>query len=164
MQPNSRLRPIDSARAYRRNLPHWEQPGCVYFLTFHTAPGYPLPDAAKEIAMTAARFHAGKKYVLYACVVMDTHVHMVLQPLETSPGVFHSLASITHSIKSYSANQIQRATRKKGSIWQDESNDRVIRNETELLNTLAYVVGNPVTTGLVTKPEEYRWLFCESWQ
>jgi putative transposase len=92
---------------YRGNLPHWEIPGSVYFITFNTTQVFNLSDAAKDITAASIRFHANNKYRLYAFVVMDTHVHIVLQPLEKSSGVFHTLAQIMHSIKSYSAHQIQ---------------------------------------------------------
>ena len=75
------------------------------------------------------------------------------------PGVFFSLAQIMHSIKSYSANRIQRLLNRKGSIWQDENYDRIIRDEGEYLEKLNYIVNNPLKAGLVEKPEDYRWLY-----
>jgi len=62
----------------KRNLPHWEFPGSIYFITFSTANGYELNEIAKDIAFNTIKFHADKKYSLFACVVMSTHVHMVL--------------------------------------------------------------------------------------
>jgi REP element-mobilizing transposase RayT len=77
-----------------------------------------------------------------------------VQPVE-----YHSLAQITHSIKSYSANRIQRLLNRKGSIWQDESYDRILRDEKEYLEKMNYIMNNPLKAGLVEKPEDYRWLF-----
>jgi len=105
------------------------------------------------------RFHADRKYTLYACAVMDTHVHLVLQPLEESPGAIHSLAGITHSIKSYSANRIQKLYGKQGRVWLDENYDCVFRDDKEYLETLSYVVTNPVKAGLTGTPDEYKWLY-----
>ena len=35
------LDPEDTVRRYRRNLPHWRQPGATYFVTFRTADSIP---------------------------------------------------------------------------------------------------------------------------
>jgi REP element-mobilizing transposase RayT len=161
LEPGSELKSVKEFRIYKRNLPHWEHPGSVYFITFKTAVGYNLTDAAKDITFAAIKFHTDKKYRLHACVVMKTHVHIIIYPLEESKDSFFSLAQIMHSIKSYSANKIQRALNKKGSVWLDESYDRIIRDDYDYLEKMNYVLYNPVKAGLVDEPEEYRWLFYE---
>lgn len=161
MEPAARLKPVTEFRVYRRNLPHWEQPGSIYFITFSTTKGVILSDTAKDITFDSIKFHAEKKYRLYAGVVMETHVHLVLQPLQEPGGVFYSIAQIMHSIKSYSANRIQRLLNRKGNIWLGESYDRIVRDDAEFLEKLNYIVNNPVKAGLVAMPEDYRWLLVE---
>ena len=161
MEPNTRLKPVKEFRVYKINLPHIELAGSIYFITFRTAQEFALFDAAKEIAFTSIKFHANKKYRLYACVVMETHVHSILQPLEESGGTFYGLSQIMHSIKSYSANRIQRLLNEKGHVWLDENYDRIIRNDEDYLEKVNYIVNNPLKAGLVEKPEDYRWLFFE---
>ena len=92
---------------------------------------------------------------------MEIHVHSILQPLEESGGTFYSLPQIMHSIKSYSANRIQRLLNRKGKVWQDENYDRIIRDDEEYLGKMNYIVNNPLKAGFVEKPEDYRWLFFE---
>ena len=159
MVVDNRLTPVKDFRVYRRNLPHWEHPGSVYFITFRTAKGLTLSNEAKDIAFAGIIFHADKKYKLHSCVVMDTHVHCILQPVEESEGVFYSIAQIMHSIKSYSANMIQRVLNKRGKIWQDESYDRIVRDDEEYLDKMDYVIYNSLKAGLVEKPEDYKRLF-----
>jgi REP element-mobilizing transposase RayT len=161
LKTDSRLKPVKEFRVCRRNLPHYEDPGSVYFVTFTTAPGYNLTDAAKDITFAAIRFHADKKYKLYACVVMTTHVHIILLPLEASKDNYYSLAQIMHSIKSYSANKIQRAMNKKGSVWLDENYDRIVRNDNDLMVKINYIINNPLKAGLADRPEDYKWLFYQ---
>ena len=161
MEPGFRLKPIAEFRKYKRNLPHWEDPGNVYFVTFNISQELILSDASKDIVFASIEFHAGKKYKLYSCVVMDTHIHLVLQPLSESNGNYFSLASITHSIKSFSANRIQRLLKIKGKIWQDENYDRIVRGDKDFLEFMEYVIRNPVKAGLVDSPESYKWLFYE---
>lgn len=161
MRPSTRLRPVKEFRVYRRNLPHWELPGSIYFITFRTAERFILSDEVKNIAFASIKFHAEKKYKLHACVIMETHIHIILQPLEESIGAFYSLAQIMHSIKSYSAKQIQRFLRRQGNVWLDENYDRIVRDDKEYLEKLNYIINNPLKVGLVEKAEDYRWLFVE---
>jgi REP element-mobilizing transposase RayT len=186
MQSKDRLRPVSQFKVSRRNLPHFELPGSVYFLTFNTANRFILSDSAKDLVLSSFQFQDSKKYALYACVVMDDHAHCILQPMEiinnaqarrpvplerpvplkrTMPlempvtPEYYSLPQITHSIKSYSANRIQKLLNIKGSIWQDENYDRIIRDENEYLEKMKYIINNPLKPGLVGKPEDYKWLF-----
>jgi REP element-mobilizing transposase RayT len=158
---NTRLKPIKDFRYHKRNLPHFEQPGNVYFITFKTALGFSLSDKAKDVIYASIKFHSDKKYKLYAFVVMETHVHTIMKPLEQGPDNFYGLAQITHSIKSYSANRIQRLLNKKGNVWLDENYDRIIRDDEDYLEKMNYVIYNPVKAGLVHSPEDYKWLYCE---
>ena len=181
MQSKDRLRPVSQFKVSRRNLPHFELPGSVYFLTFNTANRFILSDSAKDLVLSSFQFQDSKKYVLHGCVVMDDHVHCILKPMEimikeqarrpvpqerpvhpekiTRLPEYYSLPQITHSIKSYSANRIQKLLNIKGSIWQDENYDRIIRDENEYLEKMKYIINNPLKPGLVGKSEDYKWLF-----
>ena len=159
MKRDSALKPVKEFRTHRRGLPHFEHPGGVYFITFRTVDGCALSDAAKDIVASSIKFHADKKYTPYAFVVMNTHVHCILQPLEQSEGTYYSLAGILHSIKSYSANRIQKELNWKGSIWRNENYDRVVRDDKAFEAEMNYIIGNPVRDGIVENPEDYRWLY-----
>jgi REP element-mobilizing transposase RayT len=118
-----------------------------------------LSNTAKDIVLSTIHFYDKKKYNLHAFVIMDTHVHCILEPLSTNGKAFYSLANITHNIISYSANRIQRILKKTGSIWQDESYDQLIRDDKEYFQEMDYIANNAVQARLVEKPEEYRWLY-----
>ena len=152
MEVSDRLKPTIDFKLYKRNLPHYEQPGSLYFITFKTMEGIILNDGVKDVVLSSILFHDDKKYRLEACVVMDTHVHCIIKPLvatvvaqalpptivaQASSPVsdrinkpvtpYYSIAQITHSIKSYSAKKILKLLNRKGNIWQDENYDRIIR-------------------------------------
>jgi hypothetical protein len=95
-------------------------------------------------------FH-GERYHQYAYVVMDDHVHSVVQPFSE-----FELSRITHTWKSYTAHQINRLLAMSGAVWQDECLTRIIRNEEELCQKLHYVLTNPQRRW----PDEgdYRWV------
>jgi len=163
------FQPVKELRIYRRNLPHWKQPGSYYFITFRTNPDVILPNKARNIVLDCVKFHNSKKYNLYACVVMPDYIHLIIQPLEKGRDSFHGLAEIMHSIKSYSAKEILKFLKNTGImplapiIWRDESFDRIIRDEKEYLEKMNYVVNNPIKKGLAESPEEYKWLYIKGW-
>jgi REP element-mobilizing transposase RayT len=157
------FQPVRTFRIYKRNLPHWEQPGSVYFITFRTSKGIILFDKSKDIIFEANLFHNNKKYKFYAIVILKDHVHIILQPLEKTKDAYYSIREITHSIKSFSANKINRQLQRKGSVWLDESFDRIIRNEKEFIQKLNYVVNNPIKSNLVENIEDYKWIYIEGW-
>ena len=104
------------------------------------------------MASTLRHFHASR-YCLYAYVVMDDHVHTVVQPFDAFP-----LQRIVHSWKSYSTNIFQRRFHRKSVIWQKDYYDRLILTEKAFLSTLKYIHHNPHKRW----PEivEYRWFGC----
>jgi putative DNA methylase len=137
-----------------RNLPHWQMGGSTYFVTFRTV-DLELPRAARTLVLDACRHFDGQRYTLWTAVVMPDHVHLLLRPEEQEPGQWWSLSIILHSIKSFTANQINKLLKREGSIWQDESFDRIVRNEEEFLEKWNYIRNNPVKRGLCSEPEAW---------
>lgn len=186
--------PDEPVTISQRNLPHWEQEGATYFITFRQADALPadkrrqiqaeraswmqlnpppwssetlaeyherfserleglldagygscvLRDpAASKIVADALQHFAGERYELGAWVVMSNHVHVIVRPL---PG--HPLATITHSWKSFTANQLNRLTGSTGPFWQEESYDRIIRNADEYRRIERYILENPQKAGI----------------
>ena len=138
----------------RRNLPHWQMGGSTYFVTFRTK-SVELNAETREIVLKACLHFDGSRYNLWSAVVMPDHVHLLLQPKETEQGGWHSLSSILHSIKSFTANKINSLVGRKGTLWQDESFDRIVRDENEFLEKWNYIRNNPTKRGLVKSPDEW---------
>jgi REP element-mobilizing transposase RayT len=107
------------------------------------------PEIA-EIVATTLRAFDGVRYRLFAWCLMPNHLHAVLQP--HAP---FELASILHSWKSYSAQIANRALRRKGSFWQREYFDHLIRDGDELARAISYTGGNPLKAGL----RDWRWVY-----
>jgi REP element-mobilizing transposase RayT len=62
------------------------------------------------------------------------------------------------SLKRFTAREGNRMLGLTGRpFWQEESYDRVVRDETEFLRIARYIEMNPVKAGLVTAPEEFLW-------
>ena len=109
----------------------------------------------------------GKVYSLISYCIMANHVHVVFTSLEIQPSVtddkqthnmrYHSLASIMHSLKSYTAQKANQILGRSGAFWQHESYDHCIRNPDELHRIIRYVLNNPVKIGLVKEWKEWKW-------
>jgi len=144
----------------RRNLPHIQRPGATYFLTFRVTSGTLTPDE-RGIVMECCLFPDKTKYCLHAAVVMPDHVHLLISPLESERGNFYQLGEITRGIKGASARRINELVKHEGSVWMDETWDRIIRDEAEFFQKLEYIVGNPRTAGL-EQDEPYPWCVHEA--
>jgi putative transposase len=155
--------PVQSFKITRRTLPHWQDPGSVYFITWGCKEGEALSPKERTITIEALHFWDGRKWILYAAVIMPDHVHALVQPL-TSPqdaGVF-DLAEMIHSVKSFSVHKINRLRGRRGTLWQDERYDRIIRDEAEFLEKLQYIMNNPLKKALVQRWEDYPWLYVKN--
>ncbi len=154
------FQPVQGFKITRRNLPHWQEPSRVYFITWRSKEGVILAENERSIALQAVRFWDMTKWTVYAAVILPDHVHVLSQPLlSQEEGGFFDLAEIIHSIKSFSALKISQQRGTKGTIWQDERYDRIVRDEAEFLEKWQYIRNNPVKVGLCQTPEEYPWLY-----
>ncbi len=149
---------------YRKdNLPHVQVPGATYFITFRTNSHRVLSDRARELALKAVLYWNDQRWKVFSASVMPDHIHIIAKPLPKQDSTYWDLAEILHSIKSFSANEINKAENKTGTpVWQTESYDRIIRDAQEFMATLAYVNHNPVKAGLAEKAEEYPFRYVAS--
>jgi REP element-mobilizing transposase RayT len=145
---------------YRRNLPHYLYPGAVHFVTFRVADGVRLSDEAKDIVFQHC-LNDIRRVIMHAFVVMSTHVHVLFTPRRDDQGESFTLAEITKGLKGASARRVNRLLGRKGSLWQDESLDRVMRNQKDFEDRKFYILCNPVEAHLVRSPHDYKWLWLE---
>lgn len=136
-------------KIYKRNLPHWELPDSLYFITFNLITGK-LND--EEIVLMRNHLIDGdnKFYDLYAAIVMNNHAHVILKPFD-----IYTLSRIMKGVKGVSANKINNNRGTKGSLWQDESFDRIIRDENEFNEKLEYMFNNPIKAGVTEDTNSY---------
>jgi putative transposase len=145
--------PSDSF-ATRRHLPHIENVGKTYDLTFCTAQRVALPPQARDLALrTIVREHRESVW-LETAIVMPDHVHAVFTPFPQ-----WRLPTIMQRIKGVSSHRINDFLQRRGMLWQDESFDRIVRREENLREKCDYIAMNPVRKGLVSIPDEYPWLW-----
>ena len=153
------FQPVQSFQITSRNLPHWQEPGSVYFITWRCREDVFLAPEERRITMEALRYWDGKKWIVYAAVVLTDHVHLLAQPLKKAETGCFDLAEILHSIKRFSARKINQERGAEGSLWQDERYDRIVRDEAEFLEKWQYIRNNPLKAGLTLYAEDYPWLY-----
>jgi putative transposase len=91
------------------------------------------------VVANALRFHHGTKLHCGDFVVMPNHVHWIVAPMAAN-----SLEDILHSVKRWSAREVNRLSGRQGSLWQKESFDRIIRDTQELGRTRDYIQNNGI--------------------
>jgi putative transposase len=116
-------------------------------------------DITQIIATAFTHFDKGR-YELLAYCVMPNHVHVLILPLKQESGEIFSPSHIIYSWKRWTANRINQILERKGSLWQQECYDHLVRNEDELMHTVDYIIHNPVKAGLAESWEQWQgtWL------
>jgi REP element-mobilizing transposase RayT len=113
-----------------------------------------IPEIASMV-VGAIRFREMRHYKLQSYVVMPNHVHLLMTPLV-------EVSKVMQSLKRFTAREGNKMLGLTGQpFWQDESYDRLVRNDREFERISEYIEMNPVTAGLAATPEEFRW--SSSW-
>ncbi len=167
---------------HRRHLPHFYSPDGIYFITARLADSLPpsvVERAQEERRILESKESNGKKgssglpqyidemewweKVVYT--IMLNHMHLVFgigqydlleRPNDARPLSGKQVSGIMMSMKRHTALEANRLLGRKGSFWQGESYDHVVRNTEELARIIEYVLDNPVKAGLVHKPEDWK--------
>jgi len=63
----------------RRDLPHWQYPGAILFVTFNTYQREEISQQAGDIGLEAIKYWHGSKMHLFSAVVMHNKAHMLFQ-------------------------------------------------------------------------------------
>jgi alanyl-tRNA synthetase/REP element-mobilizing transposase RayT len=153
------------ARYRKRRLPHYERPHGIYHVAFSTRQRRVLSPQARTIVLTALRHFHQKRYDLFAVCVMSDHVHVLLQPMlkDSETQQFFGLDEIFHSIKSFTANEVNKVEGTKGqAVWEEDYHDRLMRSDRDVEEKFHYICSNPWTEGLAGQDEDYAWVWTFS--
>ena len=151
--------PLERMYDYRRKMPHYQKAGRSVFITFCKGNRDPFSPQARDVVLRHCLHDHGKRYELHTAVVMPDHVHLLLMPLRDEKGWPYGLPAILKALKGASARSINVLLASSGPVWQEESFDHVPRSQESFDEKLEYIRQNPVRRGLVTRPEEYPWLW-----
>ena len=109
------------------------------------------PELARPVADAIFRGQELNQYQLDTYVVMPNHVHLLLWPRLP-------MARVMGGIKGVTARNGNVLLGRTGMpFWADESFDHWVRDDVELRRIRIYIERNPVTAGLVQRPEDWPW-------
>ena len=91
-------------------------------------------------------------FLVTAWVFLPDHWHAIFYPRHPL-----TISGVMESIKVSSTRQVNRMREESGTLWQGRFFDRAIRTAKEYHQTLEYIHWNPVTAGLVSRPEDWPW-------
>jgi putative transposase len=132
-------------------------------------PGKGIDAVREHIAiqhpLNENRVEWGQPFVVVGYVVMPEHVHLLISGPERG-----SLALALQMLNQNSSHKPRRRRRAQASqcelfpepgseshFWQKRYYDFNVRTEKKRIQKLKYMHRNPVTRGLVARPEEWRW-------
>ena len=91
------------------------------------------------------------QYELGCYVLMPNHIHAVIRPLQPQS---QPLEKILQSRKCRTSCAINELLGRRGALWQEETFDRIVRDEEHLYRCIEYIGRNPAKAGLT--PGQYR--------
>lgn len=127
-----------------------------------------------EILAKKFRQYDGIYYTLDCYTIMSNHFHLLIntsiqlqlekipQGVPISTDNYTPLSKIMQLIKGGSAFAINRHLGRKGTFWQDESFDHLVRDDFEVVRICQYILNNPVQIGLVKRWEDFPFSYLRS--
>ena len=120
-------------------------------------PVFAATETVKLLLQVTAEVRSEARFQLLAFVVMPDHIHLVLAtPPNLTPGRVMGL------MKGRFSNRYNRATGRRGSLWQSRYHERALRSERELIAAIEYVHNNPVKAGITSQAESFPWSSANS--
>jgi len=89
---------------------------------------------------------------IIAYCLMPTHIHLVLKQLKDG-GISTYLSNVSNAYARY----FNTCYKRKGPLWEGEFKNVLVKNDDQLLHLTRYNHLNPVTAGLVKKPEDWQY-------
>jgi putative transposase len=134
-------------------LKRFQQTNQLHFLTFSCYKRQPFlqTEEAKHTLqqiLEQTRKQQGLRIAAY--VLMPEHVHLLTNEPTTG-----TLATFLQILKQQASRQLKPPNQKQ--FWQSRYYDFNVSTPEKLIEKRQYIHRNPVTRGLVTNPEDYRW-------
>ncbi len=87
---------------------------------------------------------------IVAFCIMTTHIHLILKQ-KADRGISTFMANVLNSFSRYYNTRYKR----KGPLWEDRFKSVLISSDEQLLHLTRYIHLNPVSSGLVEKPQDW---------
>lgn len=92
----------------------------------------------REMVSNALLFFHQQRCETQGFVIMPNHVHLCVRPLgEWQP------EQLLHSWKSFTTHEINKRLGREGSLWQEDTWDRIVRDDAHWFRVMRYIMRNP---------------------
>jgi len=112
----------------------------------------------QALADAIAGVRKRRNFLLTAYAFMPDHWHALIFPANND-----TLPRCMNALKVASAQALNRLHGTAGPVWQLRYYDHAVRTVKEYRDAIRYMHFNPVTKGLVRKPEEWPWSSIHSY-
>lgn len=133
------------------SLRRYQQARCQHFITFscdQRAPLLATPQAREFFELTLERVRGWYGFYVTGYVVMPEHVHLLVSKAER--------ALLSVALQMLKQNLAQKLAHD-GRLWLPRYYDFNVWSEGKRIEKLRYIHRNPVTRGLVNRPEDWPW-------
>ena len=117
----------------------------------HGACYFQEPRFAEVLTQAILSFQ-DRRYLVSCFTIMPNHCHLVIRPFR-----FHALETILQVCKGYTANRVNGLIARTGTLWLQESYDRIVRDENHLYQIIQYIGRNPRNAG-IPRESWIRWI------
>ncbi|GEP42131.1 transposase [Brevifollis gellanilyticus] len=99
--------------------------------------------AIRQIVADALMFFENERSSMHGFVIMPNHVHLAARALAE-----WQIEDVLKSWKGFTAREMNKKLGQKGQLWQEDSWNRIIRDETHWLKVMRYIASNPAKANL----------------
>lgn len=89
---------------------------------------------------------------IVAYCIMPTHFHLILKQV-TNNGISEFMRKVSDSYTRY----FNISHGRKGPLWEDHFKNKLVKTDEQMLHLSRYIHINPVTAGLVKKPNQWKY-------
>jgi putative transposase len=135
------------------DLVRHQQSGRFHFVTFSCYRRQPLlarDEAYSVFENQLETVRRSYKFAIAGYVLMPEHVHLLISEPRVS-----SLSVALQVLKQQTSKKLNKPNERQ--FWQRRYYDFNVWNQAKTLEKLKYMHRNPVTRGLVAKPEDWQW-------
>lgn len=97
----------------------------------------------RRIVADALLFFENERSAMDGFVIMPNHVHLAARALGG-----YQIEDVLKSWKGFTSREINKLTGQKGQLWQEDSGNRIIRDEAHWLKVMRYIANNPAKAQL----------------
>jgi putative transposase len=150
-----------------KNLTRYYGAGDLHFITFSCDRRMPLLGTARRRDLVLEQLERSRvryQLVVVAYVVMPEHVHLLIsEPLrgDVSAAMKALKQGVSRRVfgsgRRKDARQAEMLAPQPKSLWESRFFDFNVWTERKRIEKIRYIHRNPVTRGLVNRPEDWRW-------